>query len=58
MSSRFSPLWIASKLAVNERDARYDTLELADFVAHRAAERVVVAGGEVRIVCVKAFYAA
>jgi len=56
--ARFSPVWIAPELAVNDRYTRDLATGLSDPVVHVAAHRIVVAGGKVGVVGVQALHTA
>jgi hypothetical protein len=53
---RFSPVWIASEVAVNDCDARRVATGLADSIVDVAADGIVIAGGKVRIVGVQTLH--
>jgi hypothetical protein len=55
---RFSPVWITANLAVNEADTRRLAARLPDLVVDATADGIVVPGGEVGVVGVKALHAA
>jgi hypothetical protein len=53
-----SPVWITSKLPVNERDTRRLTSKLSNGALDAKADGIVIARGEVRVVRMEALHAA
>ncbi|MGB5311941.1 MAG: hypothetical protein WBN38_07720 [Polyangiales bacterium] len=56
--ARLPPVWITLKLAVNERDTGRLAARIPDLVSNSTTNGIDVAGGEISIVCVKAFHPA